>query len=198
MARPLPPSFYARSTALVAKELLGHVVECEFRGVVTTGRIVETEAYVGPHDPASHGYQSRRTPRNDRLFGAPGRAYVYVSYGVHWMLNAVTERADYPSAVLIRALEPVSGLDAMKRRRQTKDVGLLTTGPGRLTQACRISTQLDGHWLQHPPLRILKGEGVTSTDIEVTPRIGISSARDWPLRFVVRESRFLSRRLPRR
>ena len=125
-------------------------------------------------------------------------AYVYVSYGVHWMLNAVTERVDYPSAVLIRALEPVSGLAAMKRRRQTKDVRRLTTGPGRLTQACRISTQLDGHWLQHRPLRIVRGEGVTSSEVEVTPRIGISSALDWPLRFVVRDSPFLSRRLPRR
>lgn len=157
------------------------------------GRIVETEAYLGPHDPADHGYGSRKTERNACLFGPPGTAYVYFSYGMHWLLNAVTERDDYPTAVLIRALEPVDGIETMRRRRGVRDPRRLLSGPGKLTRGLGITGQFDGHRLTLPPLRIEEGDGVAPEDVAVTPRIGITKATGWPLRFVVRGSPYASR-----
>ena len=132
--RPLEPSFYARPAQLVARRLLGHVVVSTIGGRRTAGRIVETEAYVGPHDPACHAYGGRRTPRTDWLYGPPGTAYIYFTYGMHWCLNAVTGREGYPAAVLIRALEPLEGLATMRRRRGGEGVPdrMLCSGPARL------------------------------------------------------------------
>lgn len=130
------------------------------------------------------------------MFGAPGTAYVFLSYGVHWCLNAVTDRVDHPAAVLIRALEPVAGVEFMRQRRGTRDRDL-ARGPGRLTQALAITGALDGHDLAMPPLTIHELDppgAVAARDIEVVagPRIGISRAVDWPLRFVVAGSRWVS------
>lgn len=190
---PLSPSFYARPARDVAMELLGKGVVSMVDGVLTAGRIVETEAYTGPEDPASHAAaRIGRTARNEAMFGPPGSAYVYLSYGIHWCLNAVTDRADHPGAVLIRALEPVEGLEVMRGRRGTADRDL-ARGPGRLTQALGVTGALNGHGLDSPPLSFHSAPALAPERISATPRIGVSRAADWPLRFTVRDSRYLSR-----
>ena len=190
---PLPPSFFARPAREVAAALVGTVLVSTIGDVRTAGRIVETEAYVGPEDPASHAAERiGRTARNAAMFGPPGSAYVYLSYGIHWCLNAVTDRRGHPGAVLIRALEPVEGLETMRDRRGTADRDL-ARGPGRLTQALGITREQDGHPLDRPPLRVHEGAPLEPGALEVGPRIGISRARDWPLRFTLRGSRHLSR-----
>jgi DNA-3-methyladenine glycosylase len=153
------------------------------------------EAYVGPHDPAAHGFGNRRTERNAGLFGPPGTAYIYFIYGMHWCVNAVTERDGYPAAVLIRALEPVAGLATMRRRRRTRDDRRLCSGPARLCQALGITGALNGAVLDRGPLRILRSAG-PSVRRAVTPRIGITRAADWPLRFVIAGSPWSSRPEP--
>lgn len=188
---PLPAAFYAREAERVARELIGVVVLSELGGRRTKSRIVETEAYVGPHDPASHAWEERgRTRRNRTMFGPPGTAYVYRSYGIHWCLNVVTDREGYPGAVLIRAVEPLEGLEVMLERRGGRERDL-TRGPGRLTQALGITGEEDGHPLDRPPLTLHPGAG--PAEVLTGPRIGISRATDWPLRFGQAGSRWLSR-----
>lgn len=179
----LKPAFYARDTASIARDLLGCVIESRAGGTLTSGRIVEVEAYVGPDDPADHGYGNRRTERNDALFGPPGTAYVFRSYGIHWCFNAVTEREDFPSAVLVRALEPLRGKETMARRRRQKDPWLLCSGPGRLTQALGITGACDGDRLDRGSVKIRKPDRLRRSGMRTGPRIGISRAKDWPLRF---------------
>jgi len=171
------------------------VIESRVRGTLTAGRIVEVEAYVGPHDPAAHGFGNRKTARNAALFGPPGTAYVYFIYGMHWCLNAVTERDGFPAAVLLRAVEPMAGLDAMRRRRRVSEPRLLCSGPARLCEALGISGSLDGERLDGPRLRIRR-RTQPPVGIEVSPRIGIRRAADWPLRFAVRGSPWTSRPAP--
>ncbi|MBI4501240.1 MAG: DNA-3-methyladenine glycosylase [Gemmatimonadetes bacterium] len=186
--------FYARDTVSVARDLLGCVLETRIRGVVTAGRIVEVEAYVGPHDPAAHGFGNRRSARNDRLFGPPGTAYVYFTYGMHWCFNAVTEREGYPAAVLVRALEPLIGIEAMRRRRGGSDVRALCSGPARLCEALAITGTLNGAPLDGGRIRVLCPDLTQRSRVTTSPRIGISKATDWPLRFCVRGSEWVSRR----
>ena len=193
--RPLPPKFYARDTVRVARDLLGCVLQTRIRGRTTAGKIVEVEAYVGPNDPAAHGFGNRRTKRNDALFGPPGNSYVYFIYGMHWCFNAVTERDGYPGAVLIRALEPLVGIETMRRRRGTGKLGLLCSGPARLCQSLGITGRLNGMPLVGDPVFIARPNGrAPRTKIEVSGRIGVSKAADWPLRFVVAGSEWLSRK----
>ena len=186
-------SFYSRDTVEVANDLIGCIVESKLGGVRTTGRIVEVESYIGPDDPAAHGYGNRKTQRNSALFGPPGTSYVYFIYGMHWCFNAVTEGEGYPSAVLIRALEPLTGLEAMKRRRATTDETRLCSGPARLCQALGIDGSRNGKSLQLGPVRILPPDEPRACAIYAGPRIGISRAVDWPLRFAERASPWLSR-----
>ena len=185
----LPPSFYARDTIRVARGLLGCVLRTRVRGVVTAGRIVEVEAYVGPHDPAAHGYGNRRTARTEPMFGPPGCAYVYFIYGMHWCVNAVTERDGYPAAVLVRALEPLEGLAAMRRRRGVTRDRDLCSGPAKLCQALGITGTMSGVPLDGKRIGIWEGAGTRGRVIASTPRIGISRATDWPLRFVLSEKK---------
>ena len=197
----LPREFYARDTEKVARDLLGTILISTIRGQRTSGRIVETEAYVGPHDPASHGAERiGKTKRNTSMFGAPGIAYVYRIYGVHWCLNAVTHDKDYPAAVLIRALEPIDGVDIMMQRRFGEYVAgkerQLASGPGKLAAALAIDHTSDGHALDRTPLWIEKGTPVARRNIVAGPRIGITKAADWPLRFCIRDCAWLSRRHP--
>jgi DNA-3-methyladenine glycosylase len=190
--RALSPGFFARDTVRVAQDLLGCVLETRLNGVRTAGRIVEVEAYVGPHDPAAHGYGWRRTARNGSLFGPPGTCYVYFIYGAHWCANAVTEQEGYPAAVLIRALEPVAGVAEMRRRRGLDGLRQLCAGPGRLCQALGIDRRQDGASLSGATIRILSPASRPKR-IAAGPRIGVSRAEDWPLRFCVRGSPWLSR-----
>lgn len=191
--RPLAARFYARPTPEVARRLLGHVLVSEIGGRRTAGRIVETEAYIGPDDPACHGYGARRTRRNATLFEAAGTAYVYFTYGMHWCLNAVTERPGFPAAVLIRALEPVEGLATMRRRRGGVPDQELCSGPAKLCQALGVTGREDGTPLTRGRLRVLRAEPRQRYAIIATVRIGITRATDWPLRFLIEDSPWVSR-----
>jgi len=187
--------FYARPTEEVARGLLGRILVSNIggRGQRTVGRIVEVEAYVGPHDPACHAFGHRRTARTEPLYGQPGTAYVYFTYGMHWCLNAVTETKDFPAAVLIRALEPLVGLDTMRQRRATEQDRYLCAGPARLCEALGVTGAVNGFSLQRGPLRVVRGASVKKSEIVVGPRIGITQAVDWPLRFYLKGSPWVSR-----
>jgi len=178
-------TFFARSVHDVAPELVGATLLVDGVG----GRIVEVEAY-HHEDPAAHSFGGR-TARNESMFGPPGRAYVYRSYGIHWCLNFVCEQG---SAVLIRALEPTHGVEEMTARRGTGEPRLLASGPGRLTQALGISGEHDGLPLDRPPFALY---AAGDTEIEVGTRIGITKAVELPWRYGERGSRFLSRPLRR-
>lgn len=184
--------FYARPTDEVARGLLGRILVSEVGGrrQQTAGRIVEVEAYVGPHDPACHAYGHRRTARTEPLYGPPGTAYVYFTYGMHWCLNAVTETQGFPAAVLIRALEPIAGLETMRQRRGKEP---LCAGPARLCEALGVTGDLNGASLQRGVLRIVDGTRPRKRDIVAGPRIGITQAANWPLRFYLKDSPFVSR-----
>ena len=193
---PLPPAFFDRPTELVARELLGAVLECHGPEGTTSGRVVETEAYLGAHDAACHAVAGH-TPRTAPLFGAPGTAYVYLIYGMHWCFNAVTMPAGHPSAVLVRALEPIDGVALMRRRRpRARRDEDLANGPAKLCAALGIGPQHNGITLDRPPLVLHAGPPVPDDAVEVTPRIGITRAADLPLRFVVRDSPHVSRTPP--
>ena len=189
----LDRDFFARDTELVARDLLGCVLECHGPDGVTSGRIVETEAYIGEHDLACHA-AAGRTRRTAPLYGPPGTAYVYFIYGVHWCFNAVTRDEGHPSAVLVRALEPLDGIDLMRQRRPAarRDIDL-TNGPGKLCAALAIDVRHNELRLDRPPIRITAGAAVPRANVTVTPRIGISEAADWMLRWYVTDSSYVSR-----
>ena len=180
--RHLPRSYFARDVVSVARDLVGAMLLVDGIG----GVIVETEAYART-DAASHSY-SGPTSRNAHMFGPPGHAYVYRSYGIHWCLNFVCEPG---SAVLIRALEPRVGIDVMQRRRSVDDPRFLCSGPGRLCQALGVTLSQNGSALDQPPFALSESDGVRT--LAAGPRIGISRATDLPWRFADRGSRFLSR-----
>ena len=190
---PYPRAYYDRRTEQVARDLLGSVLECHTASGVASGRIVETEAYLGPHDPACHAVAGL-TRRTAHLHGPPGRSYVYLIYGVYWCFNAVTEPDGVGAAVLVRAVEPLAGIEQMRARRPTarRDRDL-TNGPGKLCAALGIDGAQSGRPLDAPPLRIVAGAPVPDASVVVTPRIGITRAADWPLRYFVRESEYVSR-----
>jgi DNA-3-methyladenine glycosylase len=192
LGAPLAAKFYDRPTELVARDLLGAVLQCTTAEGVTRGRIVETEAYVGPEDPACHA-AAGLTPRTRHLFGPPGMSYVYLIYGMYWCFNAVTRERGHGAAVLVRAVAPIAGLDLMRARRPkvTRDREL-TNGPGKLCLAMGIDGAMDGTSLRDGPVVIRAGEPVPDDEVVVTPRIGIVKAADWPLRYLVRDDPFVS------
>jgi DNA-3-methyladenine glycosylase len=180
-------AFFDRSVHEVAPDLIGVTFLCDGVG----GTIVEVEAY-DHEDPAAHGYRGR-TDRNASMFGPPGRAYVYRSYGIHWCVNFVCEAEGVASAVLIRALEPTHGLDEMRARRGVDDVRALCSGPGKLCEALGITSEHDGLPLDEAPFELREPEG----DVEVArgKRVGITKAVDREWRYVLSGSRFISRGL---
>jgi DNA-3-methyladenine glycosylase len=183
----LTRDFFDRSVHEVAPALIGVTLLSHGVG----GTIVEVEAY-DHEDPAAHGYRGK-TPRNASMFGPPGHAYVYRSYGIHWCLNFVCEVEGVASAVLIRALEPTHGLDEMRARRGFDEPRLLCSGPGRLCQALAITRDHDGHALDEPPFELL-GRG-SEPPLLRGPRVGITQAADRPWRYGLAGSRYLSRRI---
>ncbi|HSY37033.1 MAG TPA: DNA-3-methyladenine glycosylase [Acidobacteriaceae bacterium] len=187
-AQDLPRSFYLDSPDVVARNLLGKLITRTLNGERLTGRITEIEAYLGLSDPASHSFIGK-TARNAVLFGPPGFSYVYFIYGMHYCLNFSCQPAGEPGGVLIRALQPVAGLETMTRLRglpTTANPKLLCSGPGRLCQALGITLAENNLDVTRPrsPLRVLD-DGFRPTTITATPRIGITKATDLPLRFLI-------------
>jgi DNA-3-methyladenine glycosylase len=177
--------FFARSVHDVAPELIGATLLVDGVG----GKIVEVEAY-DHEDPAAHGYRGR-TARNAAMFGPPGHAYVYRSYGMHWCVNLVCGDEGVAAAVLLRALEPTHGLDVMRDRRGLDRPRLFCSGPGRLCQALAITSEHDGLPLDEPPFELHERE--TTPDLVTGPRIGITRAADVPWRYGLAGSRYVSR-----
>ena len=188
---PLPHGFYQRDTTVVAHDLIGcsliyHVDDGDIGGI-----IVETEAY-GPDDPANHAHRGPR-PRNAVMFGPAGRAYVYRIYGMYWCVNAVTGGEGVGEAVLIRALEPIVGIEHMRRLRGIEELRLLCSGPGRLCQALSITGQLNGADLTAGSL-IVTGPAKAQLDVVASTRIGITKAAEFPWRFCLAGSSYLSKK----
>ena len=188
MPERLHPADFERDAADMARLLIGAVLLVDGVG----GRIVEVEAY-DREDPASHSHAGP-TPRNQAMFGPPGRAYVYRSYGIHWCLNFVCREEGHGAGVLIRAIEPLEGLAEMCERRGLHEPRLLCSGPGRVGQALAIKHAYNGHRLDQRPFQVLAAD--RPYDIVVGPRIGISKAADVPWRFGLAGSKFLSRPFP--
>lgn len=182
--RILPVSFYDRNAESVAPDLLGKLLVRRIGGVERIGRIVETEAYLGPHDRAAHSARGR-TARTAVMFGPPGHAYVYMIYGMYYCLNVVTGPGNHASAVLLRALEPVANIDAS------------TSGPGRLCRALGIDRGLNGHDLSMGELILTEpSEPAAPFEIVASPRVGVEYAGEWakkPLRFYIAGNRYISR-----
>jgi DNA-3-methyladenine glycosylase len=186
MIRSLAAIDFSADSAEVARRLIGVTLLVEGVG----GRIVEVEAY-DREDPASHSF-SGPTPRNASMFGPPGHAYVYRSYGIHWCLNFVCREAGHGAGVLIRALEPLAGLDTMRARRGVHDPRLLCSGPGRVCQALAVTKAQDGLPLERPPFELIAADEPPA--VVSGPRIGISKAVEVPWRFGLSGSPFVSRR----
>lgn len=190
MPAPLPRAFYNRPATEVARALLGTVL---VHGT-TSGRIVETEAYLGLEDRAAHSWRGL-TPRTRVLFGRPGHAYVYLIYGMYECLNVVAEPEGSPGCVLIRAVEPLEDIPRMRQRRPgARGVEDLANGPGKLTQALGISRRHNGADFTTGLLTIRPAAGSAKIRIGVSPRIGIRHCADWPLRFFLEGNLFVSRR----
>lgn len=194
----LPKEFYLRKDVVrIAKELLGKIIVTKFDGIITAARIVETEAYNGAVDKASHAYANRRTNRTEIMFAEGGVAYVYLCYGIHHLFNVVTNIKDTPHAVLIRAAEPLTGTPHMMQRTQKKVLdNTLTRGPGNISKALGIYTTHTGISLQSEQLYIADdGYRLKPSMIGISPRIGVDYAAEdalLPYRFVVKDNPYVS------
>lgn len=195
----LPESFYKRKDVVkIAKELLGKVLVTRFDGIVTSGMIVETEAYAGESDKASHASGGRRTNRTEIMYAVGGTAYVYLCYGIHHLFNVVTNAKDIPHAVLIRGIEPLEGTDEMLERRGKEHLSpSLTAGPGALSMALGIHTRHSGSGLQGPEIYIEdRGLKVSPKDIVASTRVGVAYAAEdalLPYRFSIKGNRYVSK-----
>ncbi len=195
MPRPrLRRPFFERYTPLVARELLGSLLVRILEGERLAGLIVETEAYRGHRDPASHAFRGS-TKRNEVMFGPAGHAYVYFTMGAHFCLNITTEPEETPAAVLIRAIEPVDGVAVMRRNRGLEDLHRLADGPGKLTRALKIDKELNGEDIVCSARLFLEREAVPK-EIAASSRVGISSGKSFKWRFYVEGNEFVSRAKP--
>ncbi len=192
----LPRAFYERDAITVAKELLGKLLVHNSEEGRTSGIIVETEAYMGVEDKASHSYGGKKTKRTSTLYDKPGTAYIYLVYGIHCLLNVVTGPEGVPMAVLIRALEPKEGIELMKARRQLEDIRRLCKGPGSLTKAMGIGMELNGTDMTGDRL-FIEDIGYYPREIVQTTRIGVDYAEEdalKPWRFYIKGNRYVSRK----
>ena len=196
--KKLPKSFYLREDVLkIAEELLGKIVVSKFNGITTSGRIVECEAYDGIIDRASHAFAGKRTTRNETMYAEAGTAYVYICYGIHHLFNVITNKKEVPHAILIRALDPLAGVDKMLKRRKKKGIeNTLTKGPGSLSVAMGISIKHDKFSLFSDQLYLAyDGFVVPKEMIGISVRIGVESAgiaAGYPYRFFVKGNPFVS------
>lgn len=190
-ARILPKSFYLQPTLEAARELLGKVLVHETREGRCAGAIVEAEAYLGPADPACHSARGC-TPRTSAMFGPEGHAYVYFIYGMYFCFNVVTQPAGVAEAVLVRALQPLEGLDLMRRRRGVEKLSALASGPGKLCAAMGITRACNGLDLTRPPLWI-EDRGAPPGEVVWRPRVGINVATEHPWRCYLKGNRFVSK-----
>ena len=196
--KKLSLSFYQRKDVVaIAKDLIGNIVVTNIDGKITSGRIVETEAYVAHIDKASHAYKGKRTLRNEAMYAAAGTVYVYICYGMHNMLNIVTNDMNVPDAILIRALEPIDGIDTMLERTNKKILdNTLTKGPGNVAKAMGISKNISGLLLGKEQINILKNNlTIPEKEIGTSKRIGIDNAGEdalLPYRFYLKGNRFVS------
>ena len=198
LERKLPREFYTRSNVLaVARELLGKLLVVPARdGSRVSGIIVEAEAYRGPQDRAAHSYGGRRTKRTETMYGIGGTAYVFFVYGMYNQFNVVTNTEDAPHAVLIRAVEPVEGIEVMRKRRGRHPDHNLTNGPGKLCIAMGIDRKLDSEDLLGNRVWLETGQPITRSQIASGPRIGINYAEEWvdkPWRFWIKNNPFVSK-----
>ena len=197
LPRKLPRSFYLHDTVSVARALLGCVLWRRIDDDLLAARIVETEAYLGANDMASHARRGLRSERNRSMYLEGGHAYVYFTYGMHWCLNVVTQEADIAEAVLLRGAEPLRGMESMRTRRpKAKREWELMNGPGKICMAMDIDRRLDGESLAGDTLFLTPRDAeIDDGDIAVSPRIGIANSGDaaaWPLRFFLRGNRNVS------
>ncbi|MBL0199372.1 MAG: DNA-3-methyladenine glycosylase [Chitinophagaceae bacterium] len=196
--KKLPIQFYKRKDVLlIAKELIGKIIVTNFEGTITSGRIVETEAYIGLTDRASHSFGGKRTTRNEHMYSFAGTVYVYICYGLHHLFNVVTNAANVPDAVLIRAVEPITGIGTMlKRTGKPKLDNTLTKGPGNAAKALGISKRHSGKNLDNDEIYIADdGFKIAETAIGISRRIGVEGSGDaalLPYRFYVKENVFVS------
>jgi len=191
---PLPRRFYTRETLTVAEELLGKKLVRYTNNTRLVGKIVEVEAYRGSDDPGSHAYRGM-TPRNRLMFRKGGFAYVYFTYGMHYCFNVVTERQNAPGAVLVRALEPLNGIETMRRNRGNKNLLNLTNGPAKLAEAMNITKKQNGLDLtRSKELLICEPNVKENFEIVTTKRIGIKVGVDKLWRFCIKDNKFVSRR----
>lgn len=195
----LPESFYERKDVVrIAKELLGKVLVTEIDGIHTAGIITETEAYAGAGDKASHAYGNRRTNRTEIMYMHGGVAYVYLCYGIHHLFNVVTNEQDHPYAVLVRAVEPIEGIEYMlERRKMTTLKPNLTAGPGAMSMAMGIHSRHTGASLQGPEIYIEdRGNKVRTSEIVAATRVGVAYAQDdayLPYRFFIKDNKYVSK-----
>lgn len=192
MASKLPRDFYRQPTLVVAQALIGKILVVQKRAGRMSGRIVEVEAYIGENDPACHA-RFGQTGRNSVMYGDGGYLYVYFIYGMYHMLNFVTEKKGIPAAVLIRALEPLEGIEGMKVRRGTNDLRQLCSGPGKLCKAFDLNVSDTGASATGPAFFVLD-DGEVPAKIDASPRVGIRQGRDLLWRFYDNESNFVSRK----
>ncbi|MBI2632082.1 DNA-3-methyladenine glycosylase [Candidatus Pacearchaeota archaeon] len=184
--------FWKKSTLKVAKSLLGCTLVHRTKKGIISGKIVETEAYLHD-DPASHSFNGK-TPRNDAMFNYPGIAYIYFTYGMHYCFNIVTNRKGIGEAVLIRALEPIKGIDLMKKNRKIDSLHNLCNGPAKLVQALGITKKYNNHDLTKKPLYILTKKSKQKYDLVKTTRIGISQGSALLYRFYIKDNSFVSKK----
>lgn len=196
--KKVPLSFYNRKDVVkIARELLGKIIVTNFNGKITSGKIVETEAYVGIIDKASHSFAGRRTSRNEHMYSAPGTAYVYICYGMHHMMNIVTNEKEIPDAILIRAIEPLEGIEIMLQRTgKNKLDKTLTRGPGNVGKALGIFKHHSGLFLLDDEIFLMdNGEKIPDENIGISKRIGVESAGTdalLPYRFYVKGNQYVS------